>query len=83
MLICLHLTHAGGSALIREQVLVLAEQVLASFNPDTPLGFQDMEGPVVAVDQPNWLTGAPGVALALLAAATDVFPTWDRMLLLS
>ncbi|QBD75435.1 hypothetical protein EPA93_05225 [Ktedonosporobacter rubrisoli] len=83
LLICLHFAHTGASALIREHIPLLTQQILASFNPDTPLGFQDMEGPVVAVDQPNWLTGAPGVALALLAASTDVFPVWDRMLLLS
>jgi hypothetical protein len=29
------------------------------------------------------LDGAPGVALVLLAAATPVEPTWDRLFLLS
>jgi len=32
----------------------------------------------VAVDQPDWLTGASVGALAFLAAATDVLPVWDR-----
>lgn len=32
---------------------------------------------------PGFLTGAAGTALALLAAATSVPPTWDRMLLLA
>lgn len=32
---------------------------------------------------PGFLTGASGVGLALLAAVTDVEPTWDRVLALS
>ena len=35
------------------------------------------------IDQPGLLDGAPGVALALLAAATPVEPTWDRLFLLA
>ena len=34
-------------------------------------------------DRVGILEGAAGVALALLAAATDVEPEWDRMLLVS
>lgn len=34
-------------------------------------------------DDPGILTGAPGIALALLAAVTDIEPAWDRMLLVS
>jgi lantibiotic modifying enzyme len=32
---------------------------------------------------PRFLTGATGVALALLAAVSDVHPDWDRLLLMS
>jgi class I lanthipeptide synthase len=32
---------------------------------------------------PGLLTGAAGVGLALLAAATPVEPSWDRMLLVA
>jgi hypothetical protein len=35
------------------------------------------------VDRPGLLDGAPGAALVLLAAATDVEPAWDRVFLLS
>lgn len=35
------------------------------------------------VDDPGLLTGAAGIALSLLAAATDIEPEWDRMLLTS
>jgi hypothetical protein len=34
-------------------------------------------------DDPGLLTGAAGVALVLLAAATPVEPAWDRALLLA
>ncbi|MCU0681614.1 MAG: hypothetical protein MUF34_05050 [Polyangiaceae bacterium] len=35
------------------------------------------------VDDPTFLSGAAGVALALLAFTSDAEPTWDRLLLLS
>ena len=35
------------------------------------------------IDQPGLLEGSPGIALVLLAAATSVEPTWDRLFLLS
>jgi hypothetical protein len=35
------------------------------------------------VDNPGLLDGAPGVALALLAACCPAEPTWDRLFLLS
>jgi hypothetical protein len=35
------------------------------------------------LDEPGLLTGAAGIALALLAAATPIEPAWDRMLLVS
>jgi lantibiotic modifying enzyme len=35
------------------------------------------------VDEPGLLTGAAGIALALLAACTPVEPAWDRVLLVS
>ena len=35
------------------------------------------------VDDPGVLTGAAGIALALLAATTTIEPEWDRMLLVS
>jgi len=34
-------------------------------------------------DDPSFLTGAAGMGLALLAAATDIEPAWDRVLLIS
>jgi lantibiotic modifying enzyme len=40
-------------------------------------------GPFDWRDDPSLLTGAAGVALALLAAITPIAPDWDRFLLLS
>ena len=61
----------------------LADQLLAAYEPARPLGFASMEPGRNPVDRAGLLDGAPGVALALLAAATDTEPTWDRMFLLS
>jgi hypothetical protein len=47
------------------------------------LAYTARDGADVWVDDPGLLTGAAGVALALLGAATDVEPAWDRVLLLS
>lgn len=77
--ICLHFAHECESALVKAQIPALVEQILEVFDPDLPLGFRDTDQGVPR-DQPAWLTGAPGVAMALLAAATDVSPAWDRVL---
>jgi lantibiotic biosynthesis protein len=61
----------------------LARQVLEAYHPEYLLGFRNIEIPGTEVDQPGLLDGAPGVALALLAASTDVPPAWDRLFLLS
>lgn len=47
---------------------------LLSEGPGTVAGWQP---------DPSFLTGAAGIALALLAAVTPVFPSWDRLLLAS
>jgi lantibiotic biosynthesis protein len=61
----------------------LVIQLLELFNTDYILGFRDLERDSVPVDQPSLLTGAAGVAMTLLAAATNVEPKWDRILLIS
>jgi lantibiotic biosynthesis protein len=81
--ICLRFAQETESSIIRDYIPLLVEQILDLFNPDFPLGFRDIELNLSLVDQPAWLTGAPGVALTLLAAALPVEPTWDRLLLLS
>ncbi len=61
----------------------LVAQVLDAFQPDSLLGFRNLEIRDHQTDQPGLLDGAAGVAVVLLAAATDVEPTWDRAFLLA
>ncbi|HJT56315.1 MAG TPA: lanthionine synthetase C family protein [Ktedonobacteraceae bacterium] len=80
--ICLHFAHECESMLVREQIPRLVQQLLDAFEPDSALGFcnRDEGKPL---DQPSWLTGTPGVVMALLAASTSVAPTWDRILVIA
>lgn len=65
------------------------DRALAMRQPGTGVGgfsaltTPDPDGPIVWEANPNFLDGAIGVALTLLAALTPVAPAWDRMLLLS
>ncbi|MFJ6382577.1 lanthionine synthetase C family protein [Kitasatospora sp. NPDC092039] len=61
----------------------LADQLLAHFEPARPLGYAAVEPGDNRVDRPGLLDGAAGVAMVLLAAATDAEPDWDRLFLLS
>ena len=61
----------------------LTDQLLEAYEPGSLLGFRCLEPGRNRVDHPGLLDGAPGVALVLLAAATPVEPTWDRLFLLS
>jgi lantibiotic modifying enzyme len=47
------------------------------------LGSPDQGQPATWVDALGFLEGATGIGLALLAATSDVEPTWDRLLLIS
>ncbi len=80
--ICLRFAHECESDLVHAHIPILTEQILEAFDPTSALGFRDIDerGPC---DQPAWLTGAPGVAMVLLSAATNVTPTWDRVLAIS
>ncbi|MBV9689166.1 MAG: lanthionine synthetase C family protein [Ktedonobacteraceae bacterium] len=81
--ICLRFAHETSSALVRQHIPLLVKQILDTFNPDYPLGFRDLEREHNWVDDPGLLTGAVGVALALLAASTSTEPDWDRIFLIS
>jgi hypothetical protein len=61
----------------------LADELLAAYRPERLLGFASLEPGPNPVDRAGLLDGAPGVAMALLAAATATEPTWDRLFLLS
>lgn len=81
--ITLRFANDTGRPVFFEQSRVLARQMLDHYRPDSMLGFRNLEVPGHEIDQPGLLEGSPGVALVLLAAATDVEPAWDRLFLLS
>ena len=54
----------------------LLDDLLAAYDADAPLGYRDVENAGTVTDNPGLLSGAPGVALALLGAGgrwTDAF----------
>ncbi len=55
----------GGRA-FSEEIDLLVGQILARYEPDSLLGFRNIEIDDHAIEQPGLLDGAPGVALALL-----------------
>jgi hypothetical protein len=61
----------------------LLAQLMASYEPDSILGFRSIDREGQRLDDPGVLDGAPGVCLVLLAATTPLEPTWDRFLLLA
>ena len=80
--IFLRFAHDCESTRIREQIPLLVQQLLHAFDPASALGFCDMdEG--IPIDQTGWLTGAPGIAMVLLAASTSIAPAWDRALVIA
>jgi hypothetical protein len=81
--ITLRFAHDTGLPELAEASRGLVRQILAAYRPESLLGFRNLETGDRETDQPGLLDGAPGVALALLAAARDVEPTWDRLFLLS
>ena len=81
--VTLRFAHDTGLPVFRDAALELTEQLLSMYDPERALGFCSIEPGGNLVDQPGLLDGAPGVALVLLAASSNVEPTWDRLFLLS
>ena len=81
--ITLRFAHDTRDVLFTEAARELVEQILSAYEPDTIVGMRDIEPDGRRVERAGLLTGASGVALALLAAATDIEPTWDRAFLLA
>jgi lantibiotic biosynthesis protein len=81
--IVLRFANDTGIAGMQAGAVAITQQLLGLHEPESLLGFRSIEFEGRRVDQPGLLDGAPGVALALLAAATDVEPAWDRLFLLS
>ena len=77
-----------GDPVLRDGAAYWAGRALAKLRPGEGVGgfaawrpWEDREHPWAA--DPGLAVGAAGAALALLAAASDVEPEWDRALLLS
>jgi hypothetical protein len=81
--IALRFARETDAPVFLEASRTLAGQVLEAFDPGSPVGFRNIEFGDNRTDQPGVLDGAAGVALVLLAAATDVEPAWDRAFLLA
>lgn len=61
----------------------LVVELLDWWEPESLLGFRNVEPGGGRVNHPGMLDGAPGVGLVLLAAGSEVAPSWDRLFLLS
>ena len=82
------LFQATGEEVFREAARYWFERTLAMKRTSQGIAgysvfMPDEDGRDRWVDEPGILMGAAGIALALLAAATDIEPQWDRMLLVS
>lgn len=80
--------HATGDDRFAIAARFWIEQTLDMQRPGEGIaGFQAWapgpDGQMTWMDDPGILSGAAGVALALLAATTPIEPAWDRMLLVS
>jgi hypothetical protein len=81
--ITLRMANDSGSASLAVFRDKLLAELLDRFEPDSILGYRDLDPEGHAFESPGLLEGAAGVALVLLAAAADVPPRWDRMFLLA
>lgn len=80
------LYQASGEPWLAEQAESWFERTLAMRRPGRGIGGYEAwqlgdDGETTWIADPGLLTGAVGIALALLAAITPVEPAWDRMLL--
>lgn len=81
--VTLRFAHDTGLRVFADAAVALIEQLLGLYEPDSMVGYRSIEPDGGRVDSPGLLDGAPGVVLALLAAATDAEPVWDRAFLLA
>ena len=81
--VALRFANDTGADVFIDGSRALVEQLLESYRPGSLLGFRDLEFAGHEVDNPGLLTGAAGVAIVLLAAATSVEPSWNSAFLLS
>lgn len=61
----------------------VSKELLARYNPNSLFGFTENTHTEKNTDNPGLLSGAAGIALALLSASTSIAPAWDRLMLIS
>jgi lantibiotic modifying enzyme len=71
-----------GDERFADHAQVLIDRLLVRYEPDSAYGYREHDHPRDP-DNPGFVDGAAGVAMALLAASSDVTPEWDRMLLVA
>ena len=81
--ITLRFAHDSGLPAFAEAARSLHRQMIDAYEPESVLGYRNVEPGGRRVDQPGLLDGAAGVALVLLAASTPVEPVCDALFLLS
>ncbi|MGA2830917.1 MAG: lanthionine synthetase C family protein [Streptosporangiaceae bacterium] len=81
--VTLRFAHDTGLPSFAAEAVRLVQSLLSAFEPDSMLGFRNLEPGGRRIDQPGLLDGSPGVLLALTAAARNVEPCWDRAFLLA
>jgi hypothetical protein len=81
--IALRFANDQDGQLFSNEIADLVRQILDAYQPDSLLGFKNIESSGHQIEQPGLLDGAPGVALVLLAASTNAEPVWDRLFLLA
>jgi lantibiotic biosynthesis protein len=81
--IVLRFAHDAGTPELVGAACTLCDQLLALHEPESLLGYRNIEADGSQNDLPWLLEGAAGVAMTLLAAGGGVEPTWDRIFLLS
>lgn len=79
----LRFAHDTGDPEFTDAANDLAGQLVGMYDPATAYGYRAMDASGELADDPGLLDGAAGVALTLLAAATETQPAWDRLFLLS
>jgi lantibiotic biosynthesis protein len=81
--VTLRFLHDTGLAMFADAATRLTDQLLDAHQRDSLLGYRSLDPDGTRVDRPGLLDGAAGVAVVLLAAASDVEPEWDGLFLLA
>jgi hypothetical protein len=81
--VTLRFARESSLPVLQDAATALAGALADAYRPERTVGYVSLEPGGNEVDRPGLLDGAAGVAMVLLAAATDITPAWDRVFLLS